>query len=62
MAVAGFPDLLNRFEPEELLLVEPWQIDTKPPHIQIESGLTYVKRAGSAAVTYRLDGPARAGR
>jgi len=36
----------------------PVLIDTKPPRISIESGLTYVKRAGSAAVTYRLDGPA----
>ncbi|NNL66036.1 MAG: M23 family metallopeptidase [Myxococcales bacterium] len=36
----------------------PVTIDTRPPRIQVESGLTYVKRAGSAAVTYRLDAPA----
>jgi murein DD-endopeptidase MepM/ murein hydrolase activator NlpD len=36
----------------------PLVIDTKPPRITIGSGLTYVKRAGSASVTYRLDAPA----
>jgi len=36
----------------------PVRIDTKPPRIRVESGLTYVKRAGAAAVSYRLDGPA----
>lgn len=36
----------------------PVQIDTTPPRISIESGLTYVKRAGAAAVAYRLDAPA----
>jgi murein DD-endopeptidase MepM/ murein hydrolase activator NlpD len=36
----------------------PVRIDTTPPRIRIESGLTYVKRGGAAAVTYRLDAPA----
>jgi murein DD-endopeptidase MepM/ murein hydrolase activator NlpD len=36
----------------------PVTIDTKPPRIEIESGLTYVQRAGSAAVAYELDSPA----
>lgn len=35
----------------------PVMIDTRPPRIGVESGLTYVQRAGAAAVTYRLDGP-----
>jgi len=35
----------------------PVQIDTTPPRISIESGLTYVKRAGAAAVAYQLDAP-----
>jgi murein DD-endopeptidase MepM/ murein hydrolase activator NlpD len=36
----------------------PVLIDTRPPRLSIESGLTYVQRAGAAAVAYRLDGPA----
>jgi murein DD-endopeptidase MepM/ murein hydrolase activator NlpD len=34
----------------------PVTIDTKPPRIAIESGLTYVQRAGAATVIYRTDG------
>lgn len=36
----------------------PVTIDTRPPRIGIESGLTYVRRAGAAAVAYTLDEPA----
>lgn len=35
----------------------PVTIDTKPPRVSIESGLTYVQRAGAASVIYRADGP-----
>ncbi len=33
----------------------PVFIDTRAPRIRVESGLTYIQRAGSAAVTYALD-------
>ncbi|MCZ6465522.1 MAG: M23 family metallopeptidase [Proteobacteria bacterium] len=33
----------------------PVRIDTLPPRLDVESGLTYVHRGGSAAVVYRVD-------
>lgn len=33
----------------------PLDVDLDPPRVRVESGLTYVHRGGSAAVTYRLD-------
>lgn len=34
----------------------PVVVDTKPPALAVESGLTYIRRGGSAAVIYRVDG------
>jgi murein DD-endopeptidase MepM/ murein hydrolase activator NlpD len=34
----------------------PLLIDTQPPRIRLESGLTYVYRGGSAAAVYRVEG------
>lgn len=36
----------------------PIRIDTKPPRVVIETGLTYVRRGGSALLAYRVDGDA----
>lgn len=36
----------------------PVTVDTKPPRISVESGLTYIRRGGSAAAVYRVDGDA----
>ena len=33
----------------------PVSVDTKPPALAVESGLTYIRRGGSAAVIYRVD-------
>jgi hypothetical protein len=33
----------------------PVQVDTRPPRVTIESGLTYVRRGGSALLAYRVD-------
>ncbi|MEE3331081.1 MAG: M23 family metallopeptidase [Myxococcota bacterium] len=33
----------------------PVSVDTKPPVLSVESGLTYIRRGGSAAVVYRVD-------
>jgi hypothetical protein len=35
----------------------PVQVDLEPPRIWVESGLTYVRRGGAAAVVYSLDEP-----
>jgi murein DD-endopeptidase MepM/ murein hydrolase activator NlpD len=32
----------------------PVRVDTKPPRVSVESGLTYLRRAGSGAVIYRV--------
>lgn len=48
----------HAFQGNTTVVSVPVRIDTTPPRIQIESGLTYVKRAGAAAVAYRLDAPA----
>jgi murein DD-endopeptidase MepM/ murein hydrolase activator NlpD len=34
----------------------PVVVDTKPPGLAVESGLTYIRRGGSAAAIYRIDG------
>ena len=36
----------------------PVTIDTKPPRLAVESGLTYVRRSGAAAVVYRVSNDA----
>jgi murein DD-endopeptidase MepM/ murein hydrolase activator NlpD len=36
----------------------PVNVDTRPPRLSVESGLTYVRRGGSAAVVYRTDSDA----
>lgn len=33
----------------------PVRVDTRPPRVTIESGLTYVRRGGSALLAYRVD-------
>jgi len=35
----------------------PVTIDTRPPRVSVESGLTYVQRAGSGAVAYTVEEP-----
>ncbi len=35
----------------------PVEIDLTPPRVFVESGLTYVRRGGAAAVSYELDAP-----
>jgi len=39
----------------------PVIVDTEPPSVTVESGLTYVRRGGSAAVVYRSSGAERDG-
>jgi len=37
----------------------PVTVDLTPPRLRVESGLTYVRRGGAAAVTYRVSEPVR---
>lgn len=43
------------FEGNESVLEIPVQVDLKPPRIRVRSGLTYIRRGGSAAVVYDVD-------
>jgi murein DD-endopeptidase MepM/ murein hydrolase activator NlpD len=42
--------------PSELRI--PIVVDTQPPNVSVKSGLTYVRRGGSAIVVYRVDADA----
>jgi hypothetical protein len=49
--------LAETFSGNSRLLEIPIQVDLVPPRIWVESGLTYVRRGGAAAVVYSLDEP-----
>jgi murein DD-endopeptidase MepM/ murein hydrolase activator NlpD len=48
----------NGFEGNEGVREVLLQVDTVPPSVHVESGLTYVSRGGAGAVVYQLDGSA----